>query len=282
MSIEYGFSRLGRIQKAFLEGFLEQKPKEKIRRENRFSRDQMSAALQRLMRRGIFEEIRNDPQFLDWFWGDYNKAGRVRMQLLQGASREEIVSNLGLSRTEVSHAIGYLRSLGEYPEATRDSSGRAMSEAQRAVRGSIWPIIEPYAKLRMNPSEIVIARRMETGEELNSAKVGNTLKMVFQSPYVRIPKRTPGEKRDSRIQALNETVEQRERKVKLWLDAASFLILDKQSNYWPGTRTEWMDIITELEQERLISPETYYWRSLLEHSNGHNRELDTLLSTSLI
>ena len=165
MSAENGLFRMGRIQKTIIDGFLMQKPKESIRRENRFSQDQMSAALQRLVRRGIFDDVRDDPQFLDWYWGDYNKAGRVRYQLLQGASREEIISHNGLTRSDVSHAIGYLRSLGEYPEATPESRGRTLSEAHRAARGSIWPIIEPYAKIRMCPSEIVIAKRIETGQE---------------------------------------------------------------------------------------------------------------------
>ena len=276
MSVENGFSRLGRIQTAILDGFLVQPPKELIRQEHGFSSDQLSAALQRLVRRGVFDEIRNDPQFLDWYWGNYNKVGRVRNQLLQGASREEIISHTGLTRSEVSHALGYLRSLGEYPEATPESSGRAMSEAQRAARGSIWPIIKPYAQIRMSPSEIVIARRIETGEELDPVKVGSTLKFAFQSPYIELPKRTPEENRDSRIRALFETAELREQRVKLWLDAAAFLILDRQSTYWPGTRTEWMDIITELKQERLINPEALQWRSLLGFLTEHDMKLDAL------
>ena len=102
--------------------------------------------------------------------------------------------------------------------------------------------------------------------------------MAFQSPYIGLPKRTPEERRDSRIRVVNETPLQREQRVGFWLDAAAFLVLDKQTTYWPRTRIEWMDIITELEQEGAITPEASQWHSLLGFLTKQNIKLDTVMS----
>lgn len=114
------------------------------------------------------------------------------------------------------------------------------------VRGSIWPDIERYAKMRMTPQEILTALEVEGRPTFPYQKVENALNKAWKRGI--LEKRTPEERADARVDHLLRRESLRDR-VSAWLNIAPEVEAGKIPTN-PSTRMDWKELIATHEEER--------------------------------
>lgn len=111
------------------------------------------------------------------------------------------------------------------------------------ARGTILPDIEECIRVGMRPSEIAITRRLQTGVEPDDSYRAKIANAMGHRPRKGLPLRTPEERRQARIAALNETKEEQETRVHLWLK----LMKQIPKKEWPSERQRWIERIDEIK-----------------------------------
>lgn len=120
------------------------------------------------------------------------------------------------------------------------------------TKGSIFPDIERYAKMRMTPQEILLALEIEGRPTYPYEKIENSLNKAWRRGL--LPKRTPEERINSRIDVLPQNKGREQERVAYWLKVADEIESGKRLGINPTTRMDWKTLITIRihEEEELL------------------------------
>jgi hypothetical protein len=143
-------------------------------------------------------------------------------------------------------------------------------QALSRQRGSVWPEIEFFVRLGMRPAEVRLAVQHLTGADLDAAKIATAFGKRTRKG---LPLRDPAERRLARIETLQETPDQREQRVALWLDALAHLLLAGDLAHWPASRGAWTELRRQLHRDGVITAHTAQLREVLRLHEVHQRPL---------
>lgn len=128
-------------------------------------------------------------------------------------------------------------------------------ERMSQARGSIWPDVERYARIRMTPAEILVALKIDHKATHPYPRVENALNKAWKRGI--LEKRTPEETRDARLDVLPEFRQDLFPRVALWLRVASAVEQGIIPAH-PHTRMDWKKLISVFSIENTL-PRRYRW-----------------------
>lgn len=182
---------------------------------------------------------------------------------LQGSgprlSSSTVAQQTGLSVREVRQARARLFRHRHLPTPSREEWRAEL----RASRGTVWPLIGRYAQMGMTPTEIQLAIVLQGGSRLPYARVENALNKAWKQGLLR--RRTPEERRLSRLDALNRTEGELYDRITAWLEVAAQMARGVRQPPFPSDqRATWLELATQ-ERERSQCPgavSSYQWQLL--------------------
>ena len=182
---------------------------------------------------------------------------------LQGSgprvSSSTVAQQTGLSLHEVRQARARLFRHRHLPTPSREEWRAEL----RFTRGTVWPTICRYAQMGMTPAEIQLAVTLHNGTRLPYARVENALNKAWKQGL--LTRRTPEERRLSRLDALRRSEADLRERITAWLEVAAQVAWGiRPPPARPHARAAWLELLSQ-ERERLQGPEApapYQWQLL--------------------
>lgn len=178
----------------------------------------------------------------------------------------EIAEATGLSLPSVSRARARLFRDG-YLTSTLEQRRESIAHA----KGTIIPLIRPYAELGMTVAEIQEAIVQEKGldrEKVSTSRIESVLGHSNRTGHP-LRRRTDEEIKEARAGTLRRSPEELSQRVKSWLELRDIFIMVPDDKH-PQTRSEWLFLIANAKGKEAVQRVSQYYAAPLRRGASAN------------